>query len=87
MINSGYEMTADGFWIPKDENDKVVMWRVPVEKIENGDTMEDDYYFTLPEDLLERTGWKENDNLIWVDNKDGSFTLKQETIPVKMDEC
>jgi hypothetical protein len=31
--------------------------------------------------MLEETGWKEGDDLIWTDNEDGSFTLtkKEET--------
>lgn len=53
--------------------DKVVKWRLPVEV----DDISGEYYFTLPEDLLERTGWKEDDALHWVDNGDGSFTLQK----------
>jgi hypothetical protein len=53
--------------------DKVVKWRLPVEV----DSVSGEYYFTLPEDLLEQTGWKEDDALHWVDNGDGSFTLER----------
>lgn len=80
MIASGYEMTADGFWIKED---KVVKWRLPIEI----DSISGDYYFTLPDDLLEKTGWKEDDPLYWVDNGDGSFTLVKYTEPLGMDEC
>lgn len=31
----------------------------------------------IPEELLESLGWKENDNLIWHDNGDDTFTLKR----------
>lgn len=34
-----------------------------------------DAILEFPPDLLEETGWKEGDDLIWTDNKDGSFTL------------
>ena len=70
------------YWYEYDRNDpnrknpfedRVVKWRLPVEI----DSVSGDYYFTLPEDLLERTGWKENDTLNWVDNGDGSFTLQK----------
>lgn len=55
--------------------DKVKKWVLPVQEMENGDTMEQEYFIQLPDDLLEQTGWKENDELNWVDNKDGTFTL------------
>jgi hypothetical protein len=53
--------------------DKVVKWRLPVEV----DSVSGEYYFTLPDDLLEQTGWRENDALHWVDNGDGSFILEK----------
>lgn len=36
----------------------------------------DDCFITLPEELLNETGWKEGQELQWIDNEDGSFTLK-----------
>jgi len=36
-----------------------------------------EYYFILPEDLLEQMDWTEGDNIKWIDNRDGSFTLKK----------
>jgi hypothetical protein len=80
MIAAGYTMTADGFWIKED---KVVKWRLPVEI----DAASGEYYFTVPDDLMERTGWEENDKLNWVDNGDGSFTITKHTKPLGMDEC
>jgi hypothetical protein len=65
-------VTEDGD-IYTSKSDKVVKWRLPVEI----DGVSGDYYFTLPEDLLEQTGWKENDSLHWIDNNDGSFTLQK----------
>lgn len=52
-------------------------WTLPVETVFNGDTMEDDYVLTFPEDLLEQAGWKAGDVLNWIDNGNGSFTLKK----------
>lgn len=64
--------TEDGDLFTHNE-DKVVKWRLPVEV----DGISGEYYFTLPDDLLEKTGWKEDDALHWVDNGDGSFTLEK----------
>jgi len=65
-------ITEDGD-IYTNKTDKVVKWRLPVEI----DSVSGEYYFTLPEDLLEQTGWKENDSLHWIDNNDGTFSLKK----------
>ncbi len=40
-------------------------------------TVSDDGILTFTEELLQETGWKEGDMLEWVDNGDGSFTLKK----------
>jgi len=37
----------------------------------------DEYYVTLPEDLLELTGWEEGDILRYVTNKDGSVLVER----------
>lgn len=51
-------------------------WTLDVkEDPETGDSI-----LEFPPDFLEHTGWKEGDDIIWTDNKDGSFTLtKKET--------
>jgi antitoxin component of MazEF toxin-antitoxin module len=73
--------TAWGETVSKVKNkeqpikDKVKKWILPVEEIEDGDTGKQEYFITFPDDLLEQTGWKEGDELNWVDNNDGSFTL------------
>ena len=41
---------------------------------------EGEYYLDLG-DMVEELGWKIGDTLVWVDNKDGSFTLKKFTNP------
>ena len=38
-------------------------------------TVDDDGILTFPDELLEKTGWKEGDVLEWIPNDDGSFTL------------
>ena len=38
-------------------------------------TVDENGILTFPEELLEKTGWKEGDVLEWIDNNDGSFTL------------
>ena len=36
-----------------------------------------EYYFILPEFLLKEMNWKTGDNIEWVNNKNGTFTLKK----------
>ena len=50
-------------------------WILPVEK-EFVDGVSD-YYITFPDDLLEEIGLKAGDSIEWIDNHDGSFTLKK----------
>ena len=40
-------------------------------------TVDDDGVITFPDEMIEKLGWKEGDELEWIDNKDGSFTLKK----------
>lgn len=41
------------------------------------DTLTDSLYLELPDSLLEKLGWKTDDEIEWIDNKDGSFSLKK----------
>ena len=59
------------------KQDKVVKWRLPIEEVENGDTGETEYFITLPDDLLEASNLKVNDEVEWVDRNDGSFLLRK----------
>ena len=57
--------------------DKVVKWRLPVEEVEDGDTGEQEYFITFPDDLLEAVNLKPGDEVIWIDRNDGSFLLQK----------
>ena len=57
VVKEGYEMTADGFWIPSQpsqKEDKVVKWQIPVEM----DGPSGEYFITFPDDLLEAANLK-----------------------------
>ncbi len=43
-------------------------------------TIDDEGILPLPADLLKEAGWKEGDNLIWIDNKDGTWSLIKEDL-------
>ena len=82
MIAAGYEMTADGFWIPPQNEDKVKKWQLPVEMHPSGE-----YFVIFPDDLLDAANLKEGDEIKWVDNGDGSYTIRKETEEIKMEDC
>ena len=51
-------------------------WTLNVEEDpETGDSI-----LILPPELLEQAGWKEGDNLVWIDNQDGSWSLIKEDL-------
>lgn len=56
---------------PKE--DKVNRWVLPVEL----DGLTGECYINLPDDLLERAGLKEGDQVEWIDRKDGSFEMRK----------
>jgi len=43
-------------------------------------TVEDDGVIVLPNDLLKEADWKEGDNILWIDNKDGTWSLVKEDL-------
>jgi hypothetical protein len=45
-------------------------WTLDVQELPDGDK-----FIQLNEEILEASGFKEGDNLKWVDNLDGSFTV------------
>lgn len=53
--------------------DKVVKWQLPVEV----DGLTGECYVNLPDDLLEVSGLAEGDVVEWIDNNDGTFTIRK----------
>jgi len=47
-------------------------WTLEVQQHENGD-----YFIELPDEVIAELGWKEGDSINWVDNKDGTWSLKK----------
>jgi hypothetical protein len=82
-IAAGWIMTADGFWIKETTKDKVTKWRLPVEV----DGPSGEYFVCFPDDLMEAANLKEGDQIEWIDNGDGSYTLRKLSQTVGMDEC
>ena len=52
------------------ENEK--RWILDVQENEQGEQ-----FIEFPEDFLKETGWKEGDSIKWIDNHDGSWTMKK----------
>jgi hypothetical protein len=44
------------------------------------DTKTGDAILEFPDDLMQEAGWKEGDTLEWIDNKDGSWTMKKKEL-------
>jgi bifunctional DNA-binding transcriptional regulator/antitoxin component of YhaV-PrlF toxin-antitoxin module len=42
---------------------------------------------SFPDDLLEAAKLKEGDEVYWVDNNDGTYTIRKVSKPLGMDEC
>jgi len=58
---------------PSTETKKT--WIIPVQTAKVDGV--DDYYIEFPDDLLKAANLKEGDLLDWVDNGDGSVTMKK----------
>lgn len=50
-------------------------WTVTVEQ----DPETGEIILPLPQELLDRQGWKEGDEFEWINNQDGSWTLEKIT--------
>jgi hypothetical protein len=48
-------------------------WTINLEE----DAETGDLILPLNDDILEQTGWKTGDSIDWIDNKDGSWTMKK----------
>ena len=40
--------------------------------------VDDEGVLTFPDELMDALDWHPGDTLLWIDDKDGSFTLKKE---------
>lgn len=47
-------------------------WTLEVKQHEDGD-----YFIEFPDEVLKEAGWAEGDILNWIDNGNGSWTLKK----------
>ena len=66
-----------------EKEDKVTKWILPVEL----DGPSGEYFISLPDDLQDASGIREGDQIEWVDNGDGSYTIRKVTKPLGTDEC
>ena len=66
-----------------EKEDKVTKWILPVEL----DGPSGEYFISLPDDLQDASGIHEGDQIEWVDNGDGSYTIRKITKPLGTDEC
>ena len=41
-------------------------------------TVDDEGNLPLPQDFLDTVGWKDGDNIIWIDNFDGTWSIVKE---------
>lgn len=49
-------------------------WTIILEEADDGSG---DLIMPFPDDLLTQAGWKEGDTLEWIDNENGSYTLRK----------
>lgn len=57
-------------------------WTLDVKQHEDGD-----FFIEFPDEVLEGTGWRAGDTIEWIDNKDGSWTLKKRETQLVLVEC
>ena len=77
----------ENYYPEEYKKNKVKRWVLPVQEIENGDTMETEYFINLPDDLLEAANLKEGDNVEYLDQGDGSYLLKKIEKQMTYDEA
>lgn len=63
-----YQKIVDKY---EGKTEKVTKWILPISEI--GDTQ----FVTFPDDLLEASKLKEGDEVEWIDNKNGSYTIRK----------
>jgi hypothetical protein len=82
MIAAGY-IISDGVWVHSNsltKKDKVKKWVLPIEETKDADTDETEYFVSFPDDLLEAANLKKGDQVEWVDNGDGTYTIRHKTM-------
>ena len=62
-------------------------WILPVQEAKDVDTDETEYFVSFPQDLLEAADLKEGDAVHWIDNDDGSYTIRKSLKTLSSDEC
>jgi hypothetical protein len=82
-----YPEEYEGSTVSSVKQDKVKRWVLPVEEVENGDTGEQEYFITFPDDLLEAADLKEGDSVEYLDRGDGSYILKKIENQMTYDEA
>ena len=65
------------YYYPEEVKDKVVKWQLPVQMDDAAGDAYPIYYVNFPDDLLEAANLKEGDNVEWIDNQDGTWTLRK----------
>jgi len=53
---------------------KPTTWTIKLEEADDGTG---DLIMPFTDEILESAGWKEGDTLEWIDNKNGSWTLRK----------
>ena len=71
-------------WTPEVSKKK---WILPVQEAKHMDTDETEYFVSFPQDLLEAANLKEGDAVHWIDNNDGSYTIRKPLKSLGPDEC
>jgi hypothetical protein len=49
-------------------------WTITLEEADDGSG---DLVLPLPQDLLDGAGWKEGDTIEWIDNDNGTWSMKK----------
>lgn len=88
-IQKGWTMTDDSFWIHPSKDDhmppsnKKERWILKTEV----DGLTGELFITLPDELLEKADLNEGDEVEWVNNLNGTYTVRKVTKPLGSDEC
>jgi hypothetical protein len=53
---------------------KPTNWTITLQEADDGSG---DLVMPLSDDIMEQAGWKLGDNLEWIDNKNGTWTLRK----------